>query len=721
MKLTFSVKTPWPKKNMPDTGWEVEEVDAGSGRLSEILAGKPFGHSLMIWHGGHRHASKLQFRTGIMVDIDNDTTYVALPVTRRQIQGALREVGCGYILCPSKSHLIEKPATKAKPAQPAVERWHVYIPFAAPAKSSEPLEKAVANFIVKHFGTLGADPVFDGARYFGPGITPDLITVFDGHALQPDWLIGHYANLGLDDAYKRTIADRKTLSRGGDVAPNAPGAPKPKGSKGAVKAGEYWRKKQEVTLADNTTVLASQIDEKTPCRCINPTHADEHASAFVAFNEDGLQYIHCKSCNMTWWEKDWMSTYLERLFYVDSELNAFYGNEDVSWDVGRFPQNGIIAPTPEARTGLLAILAKTPLCRAKLLVARHKGGLAPASASKDVERSILNMVEPMTPDRGSDPKAVESWYHALFGEHAEFLMNWTALYAFGNFLRLPVIVLNGPRGSGKSGFAELLCGLYPSHSRRWEADKTGFNDELDSFLVHVDELPAAEHGRTENKAFYRTLKSLTGGANISINRKYGLKYEVQNNLSVVITTNDMDPIHLDPFEKATDTANNQFFVYTMPQALKIDLVRWKHVQDAFPNWVRTNGHARYTAWLQGTERHQARYGLRVPITAQEEAAYEESKTEIERLGPALWIALKTQRYNGRFFSVNADKGFFTTQDFAALAATTDSGHSGLHLNKLFRRYGWLEAASSVHRSGPVLLRGYCPTPEGLALWAEAKA
>lgn len=715
MRLTFSVKTPWPKKGEPDTGWMAEEVDSGDDRLTEIIAGSPFGHSLMVWEDGHRHASKLRLRTGIMIDIDNDSTYVQNPITKRQIQEVLKGLGCSYVLCPSKSHLREKPATAQKPAQAAVERWHIYLPFAEPTPSTPALEAGIENLIVKHFGPLGADPIFDGARYFGPGKSPELVTAFDAHPLQPSWIIGVYAGMKLGDAYRKEVAHRKREARGEAIVPGGNPA---RGRKGAEKGGEYWRKKQEVTLGDGRTVTADEVDRHTPCRCINPTHADEHASAFVSFNEDGLQFIHCKSCNMTWWEKDWMRPYLDRLFYVDSELNAFYGSESVSWDIGRFPQNGIIAPTQEAKTGLLAILAKEPLCRAKLMLCRHKGGLTPAGATKSPERSELTMIEPMAQGSVNDPRAVEEWFRGMFGPHAEFLMDWACIYAFENFLRLPVIVLNGPRGSGKSGFAELLCNLYPQRSRRWEADKTGFNDELDSFIVHIDELPAAEHGRTENKAFYRQLKALTGGQNIGINRKYGLKYEVRNNLSVIITTNDLDPIHLDPFEKPTNPANNQFFVYTMPKALDIDLVRWRHVQGAFPNWIRTNGHDRYLAWLNGAERHQARYGLLTPITTQEQAAYEESKTEIERLAPALWVALKDRRYGGAILPINPDKGFFTAQDFAVLSDAIRNTHSGLHLNKTFRRFGWLETEATVHRVGKITIRGYRPTDSGTEMWTS---
>lgn len=713
MQLTFSVKTPWPKKGEPDTGWIAEEVDSSDDRLTEIIAGSPFGHSLMVWEDGHRHASKLRLRTGIMIDIDNDSTYVQTPVTRRQIQEALKTLGCGYVMCPSKSHLREKPATAQKPAQAAVERWHIYLPFAEPTPSTPALEAGIENLIVKHFGPLGADPIFDGARYFGPGKSPELVTTFAAHPLQPQWIIGVYAGMKLGDAYRKEVAHKKREARGEAIVPGGNPA---RGRKGAEKGGEYWRKKQEVTLSDGRTVTADEIDTHTPCRCINPTHADEHASAFVAFNPDGYQFIHCKSCNLTWWEKDWMQPYLDKLFYAGSALCFMAGGDDIPWDHDLFPKEGIIAPTKEAKAGLIAMLAKNPMMRGQLKVDRRKGGLGPASATKDVRTSTLRMTEPMAKGTVCDNLAVESWFRNLFCQHADFLMNWVSIYAFADFQKLPVIVLNGPRGSGKSGFAEMLFDIYPTRSRRWDADDSGFNDELDSFLVHVDELPAAEHGRASNKAFYRQIKSLTGGKKIRINRKSGLRYDIRNNLNVIVTTNDKDPIHLNPFERATNVANNQFFIYTMPKPVEIDIPAWQHVQDAFAGWVRTAGHDRYQAWRESGEKDKTRYSLMVPITDEEESAYEESKSGSERLAPYLWIAMKDQRYNGVPLRTNPEKGFFTHQDFTSVSEAIGRIPSADFIRDTFRNYGWVESVSKPHRDGRAVSRGYAVTDEGRKFW-----
>lgn len=721
MRLTFSVKQNKGKFGEPDLNWEPVTLDSETDidRLRDILAGRPFGHSMMTFRGGHRLAAAAQDRTGILIDFDSDTTYSSEPVTRRRIQDALKPLGCSYILTPSKSHMKEKPAQKTKPAQPAVERWHLYIPFAEPAPVTPSLETAVFNLIAKHFGHLDLDPTaFESARYFAPGITTDGMVIADNAMMQPTWLIGNYAWGTEAQDYKKRVADAKRASKG--LLPTTParGRTSPKQQKG----GEYWRKRQDVELADGQTVKASEITEKTPCRCINPDHLDSSPSAFVAFNEHGHQFISCSTCNLTWWEKDWMQPYLDHWFFVDDRIHKFHGSETTYWEFHRTKEQFIKAPTPEARAALVSILGDTSLASPKLEAVRIKAGDQPCKPRIDAENCTIYLPASMTPPSTAILPAegnplIEEWMGEMFGEHADFIKNWIAIFAYENFKPLPWLVLNGDRAVGKSGFADMLRSLYPRLSKNWNADGGAFNSELDAVLVHIDELQANEQGAAESRKFYRVSKKLSGSTTNQINKKNVPVFDVRNNLSVILTTNDDKPIHLDPFEKPTSTATNQFFVMRITRKPVPNIPKWKRVQASFPGWVHTEGHRRYLAWKASGEEAEVRYCLHCPITDAELAAYDGSRTSAEYLAQDLWNAIDTGSYNGKTVRIDRAKGVLTTLDMQALADAMGYNYKPTTIGDMFRKEGWIEHAKDI-RIGKRKTWGAPITPLGIEQWGS---
>jgi hypothetical protein len=56
----------------------------------------------------------------------------------------------------------------------------------------------------------------------------------------------------------------------------------------------------QLTTSGGSLVRFGDIQEKTSVHC--PHHADEHASAFVKFSNQGSKFLHCAVCQTTWWE-----------------------------------------------------------------------------------------------------------------------------------------------------------------------------------------------------------------------------------------------------------------------------------------------------------------------------------------------------------------------------------------------------------------------------------
>lgn len=693
MQLTFSTQAVRTKKIC--SGWSVKEYETKRDEHTPILAANGLWHSMNIWSGGVRDNAHLVAKSGIMVDFDDGTT-------RKQIEAVLNPMGCSYVLVPSKSYM------RSKDGKPECERWHVYIPFdkVTGVTAKSPADIAIANFTAHHFGPLNCDPLFDGGRYFYPGGDISLCRTMSGRMLRVAEILDEFGGgtQAQDYANSRAAARR----------------PAPRGVTPAIlkaaKGGEYWRRKQDIDLGDGRIVRASEITEKTPCRCINPDHMDANPSAFVAFNDDNQQFIHCSSCKLTWWEMDWMQVYLDECFVMGKEIQRFFGGGDNPWIFSVVHERHIKAPTPEMKGLLLNRLHEHPVPKTATMVTRLKSGVEHHRPT--IDKGLFEITLP-SPIQKADPSIpasmgnpmVEAWMAEMFKEHANFIMDWISVYAFANLQKLPILVLNGGRGVGKSSFAEMVARLYPKDSRGWSGEPSNFNKELDSFLVHIDELPAAEHGYKESRTFYRTTKRITGGKETEINEKYGNQYKVRNNLNIISTTNDRVPIHLDPLERPTSPENNQFFVYRITRPANIDLEAWGIVERAFPGWVRTEGLRRYHVWLNDPNRKRRRYGLPCPITQEEVAAYEESRNGPEQLVEELWTALDTGYFNGKSVKRNPDiRNMVTLADIRNLAEA-EGNIKWQALQNVFVDHGLLGAQERTNK-----VRFRRPTPEGLALW-----
>lgn len=75
-------------------------------------------------------------------------------------------------------------------------------------------------------------------------------------------------------------------------------------------------KNQEVQLANRSYGMLGKMTARTSVFC--PMHGDRNASAFVVTNESGINGVHCRTCNMSFWPEE-----NSRSMLLDYDFSAY--------------------------------------------------------------------------------------------------------------------------------------------------------------------------------------------------------------------------------------------------------------------------------------------------------------------------------------------------------------------------------------------------------------
>lgn len=236
---------------------------------------------------------------------------------------------------------------------------------------------------------------------------------------------------------------------------------------------------------------------------------------------------------------------------------------------------------------------------------------------------------------------VTQYFNEILGDKiaVEFWENWLAAYCYYNYWcfenhinvkhSLPVCIFKSPlRGVGKSDLANLAISIFPNHAAAIKAEDLidNFNAELDKKLLAISE--AQKLGLKQ----LGIIKFVGGEQWILINNKYIAKYFVENNLSLIFSSNNEVPLFTNFVEKDQLTENhNQFFVWEFSknpkfvenEELYFDM--FEDVQNAFPYYVETYlrdvWETRVLPNMKGK-----RYIIPVPITPYELHMFDSNKT-----------------------------------------------------------------------------------------------
>jgi len=243
----------------------------------------------------------------------------------------------------------------------------------------------------------------------------------------------------------------------------------------------------------------------------------------------------------------------------------------------------------------------------------------------DVDSNAIVFRYPALPVKLQDNDLVNQFIEGMFGDCAEFIKNWMAMYAYTNYVKLPVIVLAGDRYAGKNTFAEMVGQIFPKLLGLWDGDVKQFNAQFTNKLLFVD-----ENRNTDKPVQYTELKRLTGNEKIPINQKFEPEYIAPNNLNIIIATNDARPLYLKWGEEPRDERVNNFFIYqctSVPED-QLDSHLKQKLEDRLGNYVRTELKTRYDR-LAGAIDPRNRYTLPAPITEFAQGLYASSRSSVE--------------------------------------------------------------------------------------------
>ena len=227
---------------------------------------------------------------------------------------------------------------------------------------------------------------------------------------------------------------------------------------------------------------------------------------------------------------------------------------------------------------------------------------------------------PVAP-KEQDNEFIENYLSQTFGPHKDFIKQWLAFFVYTNYKKLPTIILNGLRGTGKNLFAELVMSIYPGLSQFWHGREKDFTPEVEKKLLVADE------STSDTEAQYRMLKKYSGQDKTVVNKKYMAQYTALNNMSIIILSNSSRPIHVDQTELPTDEMNNQFFVHKMkPIEGPIDTGLPAKLQSYLGHYIRTE---LLSVYGQIHAKTDCRYSIPVPITDAERDLFDLNKSDLD--------------------------------------------------------------------------------------------
>jgi len=219
-----------------------------------------------------------------------------------------------------------------------------------------------------------------------------------------------------------------------------------------------------------------------------------------------------------------------------------------------------------------------------------------------------------------DNEFIENYLGKVFGNYKSFIKEWLAVYVYTNYKKLPTIILTGDRGVGKNTFAEAIQAIFPTLSETAKDLEGNFNGFAEKKLLIIDE--SASNGKVQ----YQMLKKFSGQKFMEVNHKYLRQYQVQNNLNIILLSNDESPIYVERDEMPTDECNNQFFVYRLQSHKSFDPDLQQKLIDRMGHYIRTELKAVY----ESLNHDGFRYSIAVPITDEEKKLFCNSVSDLEQ-------------------------------------------------------------------------------------------
>lgn len=421
-------------------------------------------YSTNVWKDGQRAKANYIGMTGVCLDIDDGMTID---------EAKLRFSPLKYILHTSTSHQV------AKHDKPACDRFRIILPF----RPQDDL----------YYPTIDqAERVFESIKQMFPFCDPET--------LEP--ARHFYPFLGEEDKFIREVhLDGEWFSISSDQLVTRPNAEVVKAKKKIGRKGSqyYIQHDQKILMADGNTeqtietlrtVLQNVDKQKLPCYCPFCDDIESlNASATVQLTSTHFIQLYCSHCESVGGGQQfvyWEDPIEPGMFMLEDKVVRVMKNKNNAY---------IVKVSDDYFMEGDKCYAKQYLCRARciptadLKVENHASVKYPqVDYHLDIPAGLLSVEIPtaISTDK-KDNGFINRWIEQLFGVHADFIKDWMALYCFTNYQALPVLVLKGPRGCGKTTFGEVMAEIFPDFSDSWGGESTNFTPFFKKKLLLIEE------------------------------------------------------------------------------------------------------------------------------------------------------------------------------------------------------------------------------------------
>ena len=398
---------------------------------------------------------------------------------------------------------------------------------------------------------------------------------------------------------------------------------------------KYITWETEVVLKDKITkVRIRDIEEATHsiycpfCDDINSAGPSAH----ITFNIERFPILvcdHCKSVHEGNEGKYYLplSEKYNNLLYIEDKLYCIKETQK-SINLVKMPIAYINHLAPDDSRRLQNWLSKNRLFAAEdfKLQKLYNGYTEKLNWSYVDGGTTLEINVPPVPVQIQDNDYINNWINSMIiePEYNEFFKDYLAVFAYHNHGKVPVLVLTGPRGSGKTTVAEFMSNFFRDCHADWDGNNSQFTSYFEKRLLLVDE------AINNKKEQYVKLKAITGRSDLRVNKKHKAEYQVANNVCVVLLTNESVPMYLIEHECPTEASENQFFMYHLEKRKgPMNAMIGTELKERAGHYIRTELRRRYEAWRSRGDLRNNRYAIPVPITDLLRSQFENSRTALD--------------------------------------------------------------------------------------------
>ena len=489
----------------------------------------------------------------------------------------------------------------------AVDKYRVIIPLREPISESE--YEACKEVWLKRFPLIDTSS-FEGSRYYM--VNPNAEVHFHDYKDQT-------GDSAFFDPFEAGMIRASKKSKGINLAAK-------------VKELEKlsFTPDLEVETSAGQKVLMGAITKHTPVICpfCNPADRQNPTkhNAFVDFNDKGKRFLSCSSENKTYWEVESTETIADTCekfwsyntsVYEAGMMSDVFSLENISEK--KFYVKVGADSKEDKNTYFDYLVTNKHLHRLNRIDNTGDVNADETTFSFDQTTGNITVRVKALPVNIQDNDLIERYLESVFGQYKDFIKQWLAVYVYTNYVKLPTLIFTGDRGVGKNTFAQSIMSIFPALSVTANDLQNNFTPFAEKKLLVIDESDA------NGKVQYKMLKKFSGQKFLEVNKKYLPQYQVQNNLNIMLLSNDELPIYVERDEIPTDSRNNQFFVYKFQPHADFDAQLEEKIIDRLGHYVRSELRSVFSSLNINT----FRYAIDTPITPEEQKLFNNSVTDIE--------------------------------------------------------------------------------------------